>query len=181
MFSNPWQVDPPGIEPGTYRTMSKSLYQCVTLSPWWCNWSKRDFLRALLLPNLWSNEMLTQLLCKIFFCRSDSCLFKSFFFLYFPFPFPLLFFWGGKQIFCRAFIIRSFLGDFWFPQLITAVLWIHILSGSVSVNILQIFAVSFAPSFLSFLFPQLITAVLWIHVLAAFDTGDAILLASIWN
>ena len=31
MFSNPWQVAPPGIEPGTYRTISENLYQCATL------------------------------------------------------------------------------------------------------------------------------------------------------
>ena len=31
MFSNPRQVAPPGIEPGTYRTISESLYQCAKL------------------------------------------------------------------------------------------------------------------------------------------------------
>ena len=35
MFSNPRQVAPPGIEPGTYRTISESLYQCVTLPPFY--------------------------------------------------------------------------------------------------------------------------------------------------
>ena len=33
MFSNPRQVAPPGIEPGTYYTISESLYQCATLPP----------------------------------------------------------------------------------------------------------------------------------------------------
>ena len=31
MFSNPRQVAPKGIEPGAYRTISESLYQCATL------------------------------------------------------------------------------------------------------------------------------------------------------
>ena len=31
MISNPRQVALPGIEPGTYRTISESLYQCATL------------------------------------------------------------------------------------------------------------------------------------------------------
>ena len=33
MFSNPRQVAPPGIEPGTYSTISESLHQCATLPP----------------------------------------------------------------------------------------------------------------------------------------------------
>ena len=90
-------------------------------------------------PKGTSSERCNYPICDLMRC-SLSCCAKSFlqigqssfqtfpFFLNFPFPFPLLFFWG-KQIFCQAFIIRSFLGEFWFPQLITAVLWIHMLSG----------------------------------------------------
>ena len=89
---------PPGIEPGTYRTMSESLYQCVTLPPWWYDWSKKDFLRALVLPNLWSNEMPTQLLCKIFFANRAESYFQTFFFFcIFPFPFLCLF-WGQTNL-----------------------------------------------------------------------------------